>query len=179
MSLLKRREMVQTLYTVVGFNDKGEEIARVRGLSEGEMKIEAEKYHASRILESEVVTPKVYCEVGICRRVAAAVIKLHPGGEPFKVCRYHAAGVYLKFKPPFPIEDKLMWKGFVIAPDWLCFKYCPSYWERIVAGNIKLGECRAFQKTRSKDEEKKRVKGYSVYGETITVLCIEDPWWRE
>ena len=177
MSLLKRREMVQKLYTVVGFNDKGEEIARVAGLSEKEMEVEAAKYQLSRILESEMVTPKVYCEVGDCTRIAAAVIKLRPDGEPIKVCRYHAAGVYLKFKPPFPIKDKLMWKGFVIAPDWLCFKFCPSYWEEKIERKVR-GECRAMQEPRSKKERQKREKGYTVYGRNMTVLCIEDEWWR-
>jgi len=177
MSLLRKREMVQTLYTVVGFNDKGEEIARVSGLSKEDVDIEVTKYHLYGILESEVVSPKSYCEVEDCTRVAAAVIKLRPDGEPIKVCRYHAAGVYLKFTPPHPIKDKVMWKGFVIAPDWLCYKFCPSYWEEEVDGE-KRGECRAFQEPRSAKERRKREKGYTARGENMTVLCVEDDWWR-
>ncbi len=168
------------LYTVVGFNDKGEEIARVKGLTEEEMNYEVTKYFDSSIMESEVVVPKTYCEVD-GTRVAVAIIRLYPGENPIKVCRYHSAGVIVKFKPEYPVKGKLFYKGFIIASDSLCVFFCPSYWEekvKVDGKTVVQGECRAYKEPKSKKEQRKRDKGYSIYGRNYAILCLQDPWWR-
>ncbi len=168
------------LYTVIGYNDLGEEVGRAKGLTEEEMNFEVTKYYDSSIMQSEVVVPKTYCEVD-GTRVAVAIIRLYPGEKPIKVCRYHSAGVMVKFKPDYPVIGKLYYKGFIVAKDALCAFFCPSYWEekvKVDGKTVVRGECRAYKEPRSKKEQRKRDKGYSIYGRNYSILCLQDPWWR-
>lgn len=167
---MSKIKLVRMLYTLVGFDDKGTEIERIEGLTQEEAFKQSKRFTLFRVLESGIVSPKVICEVDKCDRIAVAVIVLHSRGKPIKVCKYHAAGVYVKFRPPEPVKNKAYYNGFVIAPDWLCVTYCPSYW---------VDGCRAYQEVRSRAEKKKREKGYEVCGKIYTVLCHEDEWWRK
>lgn len=166
---MSKRKRLKRLYTLIGYDEEGTEISRLEGITEEEAWIKKGDYARVSVFESGVVSPKVRCDIPDCGRISIARIKLERGGPIINVCRYHAAGVYIAPSQLLPVKGRLKYKGIVIAPLWLCIKYCPSYWE---------GECKAFGRPLTAKEQKKRVKGYTVYGERITVLCIEDDWWK-
>ena len=157
----RKKRFVKKVFTVVGFDDHGTEIERIKNLSEAEAVEKAGEFSLSRVMEITVIAPRTLCEVDE-ERVAITTVRV--SGDLIKVCKYHAAGVYATFKG-IPVKDKVKWEGRAIAPDWLCVKYCPSYWE---------GRCRAFQEPETEKEDKKRFKGY----QGMTVLCVEDSWWK-
>lgn len=166
---MPKRKRLKRLYTLIGYDEEGTEISRLVGITEDEAWIKKKDYARVSVFESGVVSPKVRCDIPDCGRISISKIKLEKGGPIINVCRYHAAGVYIAPSPLLPVRERLKYKGMVIAPLWLCIKYCPSFFE---------GECRAFQRTFSVKEQKKREKGYTIYGERMTVLCIEDDWWK-
>lgn len=164
---MDKRKLIKKLYTLVCFDKEGVEVERFEGITEDEAWTRERDYARVSVFESGVVSPKVRCDVPDCERIAVAVIKLERSGPTLNVCRYHSAGVWLTFKE-IPIKGKLKYRGTVIAPNWLCVKYCPSY---------QKGECRAFKRPLSAKERRKKEKGYTVCGKRMTVLCIQDEWW--
>ncbi len=162
------RKRIKKLYTLVGFDEEGTEVARLVGITEDEAWTRYKDYARISVFETGVVRPRVNCDVVGCGRVAIARIKLERSGPVLSVCKYHAAGVYIAPAPLLPVEGRLKYKEIVIAPYWLCIKYCPSYWEEW---------CRAFKEPESIKERRKREKGYTVCGKRMTVLCIQDEWW--
>jgi len=156
------------IYTLVAFDEKGLEVARFEGITEDEAWAKKRDYVRVSVFESDVVSPRVRCDIPDCGRIAVARIKLGRDDPILNVCRYHGAGVFVTFKG-IPVMERVRYKGVVIAPSWLCVKYCPSYWE---------GECRGFERPITVKERRKREKGYTVYGENMTVLCVEDDWWK-
>lgn len=174
---MSRRKVIKRLYTLIGFDEEGMEIARFEGITEDEAWTKERDYTRVSVFESGVVSPRVECDIPKCERVAVARIKLERSGPILSVCRYHATGVYVVPPIILPVEGRLKYKGIVIAPYWLCIKYCPSYWEKVVAGEIKVGVCRAFKDPESAKERRKRERGYTVCDKRMTVLCIQDEWW--
>ena len=174
---MSRRKRIKKLYTLVGFDEEGTEVARFEEITEDEAWAKYKYYARVSVFETGVVRPRVNCDVPECGRVAVARIKLERSGPVLNVCKYHAAGVYIAPAPLLPVEGRLKYRGMVIAPYWLCIKYCPSFRKKTVAGEIKVGECRAFKEPESIKERRKREKGYTVCGKRMTVLCIQDEWW--
>jgi len=161
------KKKVKKLYTLVGFDEEGTEVARLERITEDEAWAKQRDYTRVTVFESGVVSPRVECEIPECGRIAWASIKLKKSGPILKVCKYHSAGVWVTFKE-VTIKGKLKYRGMVIAPSWLCVKYCPSYLK---------GECRAFKRALSVEERRKKEKGYTVCRKNMTVLCIQDEWW--
>lgn len=151
-------------YTLVGYDERGDEVERVPHLTAREADLQRQKYYRVWIMESEVVSPKEMCDLHDNNVAIATVVT--SDGKTYDVCKYHAAGVYITFRG-IPVEGRIKLDDKVVAPSWLCVKFCPSY-----APN----KCWAFATVNvPKKVLKAKEKGYKGMG----ILCIQDPWWRE
>jgi len=155
-----------TDWVLVGFDEDGVEIARIVNLTEEEANLRANDYPRAVTMKDEKLGAGTLCGVKDCGSLAITRVRPASLEEAIPVCRYHASGVYLKFKG-LPVEKKLRLKSIdrVVAPDWLCFNYCPSFYK---------GECRAMTDVMERELKKNLAKGFRG----MSILCIEDHWWR-
>ena len=163
-----------TDWTVVGWDANGVEIARIIGITQEEADRRVMEYPRGVVIKKENLGKKIMCGVKGCDNLAITRVRPSSLKEAVPVCRYHGCAFYAMFKIPgfkrfegLIVKNKLILKsvGMAVAPDALCIRYCPSF-----AG----GECRAFLEPLNKAHVKRLSKAFRG----MTILCIEDPWWK-
>lgn len=108
-------------------------------------------------------------EMVVCnRRVRSVWVRDH---ELVAVCDYHGSG-FRVFRGVFDRQLRPV-------PESLCIRFCPHcarMEDREVEGRVRRAyECRAFLPYASYEEEMKRRRSFKG----MSMLCLEDWWWRE
>lgn len=163
-----------TDWVVVGYDEYGVEIAYIDGLTQKEAEARIKEYPRGSLMKKERMGLNVKCEVKNCNNIAVTMVRPGSLKEAIPVCRYHSCAFYLIFQLPglrrfegITVQNKLVLKslGTSVAPDTLCIRYCPSF-----AG----GACRAYLEPLNKGHAKRLAKAFRG----MTILCIEDYWWK-
>ena len=158
-----------TIWTVVGYDENGTVIARIEGLTEKEANMRVLDYPRGTTVKAEVLGINVMCGVENCKSKAVTLVRPSSVKEAVPVCRYHASSVHIPPRSISKVKGKLKLKsvGMVVASDYLCVIYCPSYLK---------GECHAMRDPKdNKGLAAKLREGYRG----MTILCVEDPWWKK
>ena len=171
MSGKKRGRKPSTKWIVVGYDENGTEVARVKDLTFNEAERRVSEYPRAVIASKDLLSSLTKCGVADCNNLAIAFVKPHTLKKAVPTCRYHSAGVYIRYikGTTIYVKNKLTFKefgGIAVAPDHLCIRYCPAYYRE---------ECRAYLEAINKESSRKLIKGFRG----MVVLCREDPWWRK